>query len=264
MPVDATNLRFDLALAARYTSAAQRIRVMSEAWAATHLYCPECGSRPLQRYPHNARAADLLCPKSSCGEQYELKSGKRIGRKVVNGDYVTLLQRLQSISNPNLILLSYQPDTHFVNTVQIVPRLLFTPAAIEPRKRLSAPARRAGWQGCNILLENISSTGLIKIIDNGVFIPEVNVRLQWASLSFLKKTGDIKERTWLLSTLRLIESFKQREFNLAEIYSREADFVNMFPSNKHIKAKLRQQLQRLRDAGQIEFLGMGRYRRISG
>lgn len=257
-------MHFDQALAAEYASGTQKIRVMSEAWAAENLYCPQCGSRPFRRYPHNARAADLLCPNSSCGEQYELKSGRRFGRKVVDGAYATLLQRVKSVSNPNLILLSYRYEAHSVEAVQIIPRLLFTPVAIEPRKPLSPLAKRAGWQGCNILLENIPSTGLVKVIEGGAFLPEVEVRSRWASMSFLRETLQIGERTWLLSTLRMIEGLKQKEFSLADIYSHEADFADLFPRNHHIRPKLRQQLQRLRDAGQIEFLGMGLYRRSAG
>lgn len=36
-----------------------------------------------------------------------------------------------------------------------------------------------------------------------------------------------------------------------------------FPNNRHVREKLRQQLQRLRDLGLLEFLGEGRYRRQS-
>jgi type II restriction enzyme len=36
----------------------------------------------------------------------------------------------------------------------------------------------------------------------------------------------------------------------------------LHPENRHVRDKLRQQLQVLRDLGLIEFLGRGRYRRL--
>ena len=36
-----------------------------------------------------------------------------------------------------------------------------------------------------------------------------------------------------------------------------------FPENRHVREKLRQQLQRLRDLGLVLFLGAGRYRRLA-
>jgi hypothetical protein len=41
----------------------------------------------------------------------------------------------------------------------------------------------------------------------------------------------------------------------------EANAKSMYPTNKNVRAKLRQQLQRLRDFGLVSFLGKGRYRK---
>ena len=237
---------------------------MSEPWAANHLYCPQCGSRAFRRYVNNARVADLQCPDPCCSEQYELKSSKKFGRKINDGEYATLMKRLQSVSNPNLILLTYRAETYAVDTVQIIPRFLFTPVAIEPRTPLRDSARRRGWQGCKILLDRIPLIGLVCVVQGGVFLPEAEVRSRWASLSFLQKTKPVEERTWLVSTLRVIDELGRQEFVLEDLYRREGDFSKMFPNNRHVRPKLRQQLQRLRDGGLIEFVGRGRYRRLVG
>ena len=52
------------------------------------------------------------------------------------------------------------------------------------------------------------------------------------------------------------------EFQLSDVYSFEEVLSIKHPKNNNIQAKIRQQLQFLRDKGYIEFLGHGRYRKI--
>jgi hypothetical protein len=52
------------------------------------------------------------------------------------------------------------------------------------------------------------------------------------------------------------------EFSLGDARKHEAVLAQMFPQNRHIDAKIRQTLQLLRDRGQLEFLGGGRYRKL--
>ena len=49
------------------------------------------------------------------------------------------------------------------------------------------------------------------------------------------------------------------EFSLAEVYASARELARLHPSNRHIEDKIRQQLQRLRDMGFLEFQGRGRY-----
>ena len=66
---------------------------------------------------------------------------------------------------------------------------------------------------------------------------------------------------WNQITLRGALSFGGREFESSELYlACRADAKREYPKNKNPNAKLRQQLQFLRDMGLIEFLGAGRYR----
>jgi len=54
------------------------------------------------------------------------------------------------------------------------------------------------------------------------------------------------------------------EFMSTDIYKFETHFKHLFPSNRHIRPKLQQTLQYLRDDGLIKFLdGKGTYKRIS-
>lgn len=48
----------------------------------------------------------------------------------------------------------------------------------------------------------------------------------------------------------------------ADVYAYSSDLMKKHPWNSNINAKIRQQLQVLRDKGFIEFAGRGKYRKI--
>ena len=52
------------------------------------------------------------------------------------------------------------------------------------------------------------------------------------------------------------------QFDLQQVYAFEQVLSVQFPENKHIKDKIRQQLQILRNQNVIEFLGGGKYIKI--
>ncbi len=74
--------------------------------------------------------------------------------------------------------------------------------------------------------------------------------------------GNLASRTWLIDTLRCLDRLAP-DFTLADVYGFEAELRVRHPANQHIRPKLRQQLQRLRDTGLVLFLGAGRYRRVT-
>jgi len=59
--------------------------------------------------------------------------------------------------------------------------------------------------------------------------------------------------------MNCIESLEKKEFKLSEIYEFEKDLKILHPENNNIKAKIRQQLQFLRDQGYLKFLEKGSY-----
>jgi type II restriction enzyme len=54
--------------------------------------------------------------------------------------------------------------------------------------------------------------------------------------------------------MNCIESLNKNEFSLQEIYKFENDLKIIHPENNNIKAKIRQQLQFLRDKNYLKFL----------
>jgi type II restriction enzyme len=57
-----------------------------------------------------------------------------------------------------------------------------------------------------------------------------------------------------------VRGIGRNEFTLAEVYAQEAALARLHPQNLHVRDKIRQQLQCLRDLGFVEFLGGGSYR----
>jgi type II restriction enzyme len=252
------DLDFDRRLGQAYRSGAQRIRRMSEDWFARQMYCAACGNTALQPHPNNARGNDFFC--TACPAQYELKSGKSaLGPTVPDGAYDTMVRRLeQQGGGPHLALLQYCPDRLCVRDLVLVPAPLLTKDMIVRRPPLGPAARRAGWVGCNIRIGDVPAAGRISVIQNGEAAPPARIVAGMRRAAAVG--GSLETRSWLVETLRCIDQLG-RDFTLAELYAFEPAFRTRFPSNRHIRPKLRQQLQRLRDAGLIAFLGAGRYRR---
>jgi len=241
-----------------YQSASQRIRVSSEAWVRRWLYCPNCGQEELSQAAANKPALDFFCP--GCQEQFELKSKKGgFGPKVVDGAYDSLCQRLSSNSNPNFAFLSYNGNTQTVEQLFVVPKHFFVPDIIERRKPLSPTARRAGWVGCNIRLSQVPEAGKIHIVRNGHPLSKATVQELWHKTLFLREKK-LEARGWLIEVMACCDALVKSEFEIEDIYEFERHLSALYPGNNNVKAKIRQQLQVLRDAGYLEFLGGGRYR----
>jgi len=253
------NLSFQIDLAQNYKSPSQRVRVLTENWVSNHIYCPNCGNINIDKYKNNKPVFDFFC--SNCKEVYELKSKhEKFGSKIVNGTYGTMIERLNDSNNPNFFLLNYDLQKLIVLNLFVIPKHFFIPDIIEKRKALTQTARRAGWVGCNIILKSIPQTGKIFFIKNRKVEPKDKVLAEWQKTLFLREEKKISAKGWLLDIMKCIEELGNKEFSLDEVYAFENILSNKHPDNKHIKDKIRQQLQILRDKGYLEFMGQGNYR----
>jgi type II restriction enzyme len=133
-----------------------------------------------------------------------------------------------------------------------------SPSIIEKRKALSSTAWRSGWIGSNILIGRLPLDARIQIIEDGTPIDKNTVREDWEQFLFLKNQS-MQSRGWMADVLASVRKLDKEIFALAEAYFFEDELARLHPRNKHIRPKIRQQLQVLRDHGIIEFLGKGRY-----
>lgn len=170
-----------------------------------------------------------------------------------------MCERLAASNSPNLILMNYSLASMSVQNLCVIPKQFFTRAMIEKRKPLAANARRAGWIGCNILLSRVPDSGKIFLVRDGRTLPKETVLDKWQGTAFLRNES-VGARGWLIEIMKCVESIRKHEFELSDVYAFEDSLRRIYPGNRHIKQKIRQQLQVLRDNGYLEFVSRGSYR----
>ena len=181
------------------------------------------------------------------------------GKKVLDGSFRTKCDRLAANNNPNLFLLNYDLKQLSVINLLVVPKHFFVREIIEERKPLAPTARRAGWIGSNILLNQIPHSGKIFIVRNGQPEPKDSVLESWNRTLFLRDQGQ-EERCWIIEVMKCVEAIGKLEFEIADVYAFEDRLSRLYPGNQNVKPKIRQQLQFLRDRGYLDFVSRGYYR----
>jgi predicted Rdx family selenoprotein len=178
---------------------------------------------------------------------------------VLDGAFRTKCERLSANNNPSLFLLNYDIKQHTVTNFFIVPKHFFIREVIAERKPLSATARRAGWIGSHILLDQIPQAGKIYVVRDGLPIPKELVLGEWQRSLFLRDQS-LEARGWLIEVMKCVEAIGKSEFEIDDVYAFEGRLSGLYPNNRHVKQKIRQQLQVLRDRGYLDFVSRGYYR----
>ncbi len=129
---------------------------------------------------------------------------------------------------------------------------------VRGRPPLGSKACRAGWVGCNILLDRLPSDAKVYLLLDREETPPAEVRARWRRFEFLQD-GSHESRGWTADVLACEGRLNQKMFTLEDVYGFEDDLASLHPRNRHVRAKIRQQLQVLRDQGIIKFLGRGNY-----
>ena len=100
------DLNFNTSLSEKYHSKPQIARVLTESWVNDNMYCPRCGNVHINHFPNNRPVADFFCP--NCKNEYELKSKTGpINKKINDGAYSTMIERINSYQNPDFLLVIY-------------------------------------------------------------------------------------------------------------------------------------------------------------
>ena len=246
-------------LATAYKSRSQIARIITEDWALRNLYCSACVAAKVSQSVANTRAVDFAC--GECGATYQLKSGVSWNERIPDAGYEAMVSAIRGDNVPNLLVMQY--SSHWrVRNMLLVPGFFFTEAAIQKRNPLGPHARRAGWVGCNINLRAIAPEGKIRIVSEEVALNPQTVRQQYETIKAFARLG-VALRGWALNVLRLIHEMHRPVFKLADVYAFEERLCAIYPNNRNVRAKIRQQLQVLRDFGILEFLGNGNYRLLT-
>ena len=255
------NFKFNMDLIANYKSNSQISRVLTENWVEKNMYCPICGKSYIDRYENNHPTGDFYC--LDCNSDFELKSkqstSEKLSKTIADGEYSTMISRITSLKNPNFFFMMY--NNYTVQNFILIPNHFFTPEIIIRRNPLGPHARRAGWTGCNINISSIPESGKIFLIKNQVQIPQETVINNYKKTKTLI-THNLNFRGWIMDVLSCIERIPAQDFTLNQVYEFERELKVKHPDNNHVKDKIRQQLQYLRDKGFIEFVSPGHYRKI--
>jgi type II restriction enzyme len=254
-------LTLDPDVAEGYSSKAQRSRVITEAWAARNLYCLNCGADTVEAHRPGKRVEDFRCPTCDRRTQLKAKRGGH-GGKVANSAYEPKIRAIRANEAPDYAFMGFDPDSWRVTDLFVVPGHFMTPTVVEKREPLSSDARRSGWVGSNILLDRIPEAGRIEVVEDGEVVSREDARKMFEQTAFLAGEGDVK-RDWTTAVMDCIDELSVQpgeRFELADVYSFEDRLAETYPNNRHVRAKIRQQMQVLRDQGLIEFLGDGEYR----
>jgi len=250
------NLQCRAELGVKYKAGSQIARVISEDWCSRELYCAGCTSGRLSSSRVNTPAIDFVCPE--CDQCFQLKSLKTWNQtKIPDAGYASMVRAIRSDRVPNLLILQYSADW-LVKNLLLVPGFFFSETIIEKRPPLSPKARRAGWVGCNILLDRIPLDGKIPLVANGSIVAEEQVRDEFSRIRRLAEVPPAV-RGWTLDVLTAIRKLAKTRFSLRELYQLEPYLQNLHPKNRNVRPKMRQQLQILRNLGLLEFTSPGNY-----
>lgn len=113
------------------------------------------------------------------------------------------------------------------------------------------------------MINKIPDQGKIFIISNGKICDKRDI-VNHVNISNRLITKNIISRGWLMEILNCINLISTIEFNLNDMYNFEDYLHEKFSNNNNVRAKIRQQLQILRDRKVIEFVGRGKYRKLFG
>ena len=250
------DLRCDIDTAIGYKARSQVARRITENWCARELFCAACSSNTLNPTKNNTPSTDFVCP--ICCATYQVKSSTRPPKnRVVDAAYSAMLAAIRNDATPHLIVLHYTRSWSIQNAL-LVPRFFLTESTIERRKPLASTARRAGWVGCNILLDKVPEQGRIPFVCSGTVVTPTRVRSRFRAISTMAGLHP-NQRGWLVDVMRVMDAIGRDTFDLADLYGQEKELSDLHPNNRNVRPKIRQQLQVLRDLGVIEFLGSGRY-----
>ena len=220
-------------------------------------YCPACLGT-LSPNKANCKAIDFVC--TQCAIPFQLKSTKsRIGPKVPDGSYDAMVSAIRSDASPALMLLRYELSSWEVHDLFVIPSFALPEQAIIRRRPLGPLARRAGWVGCNIDLNLVALEARVPLVSARGVVPKGQVAAQYARLRPLKEIAS-KQRGWTLAVLNAIQSRLRERFSTVDAYSIEPELTALFPGNKNVRPKIRQQLQVLRDIGILEHTERGWWR----
>lgn len=132
--------------------------------------CPRCNrERQFRKLPTNFECADVIC--KFCGYLAQVKATRLpdgstdLPRRFMSAAWKPQHERIIAGIFHGLYLVSYKQDEKTLVRIDFVPPhvLEAAPEVFEPRKPLSANAKRAGWTGYSLNIDALPSVGIKQV-----------------------------------------------------------------------------------------------------
>ena len=157
-----------------------------------------------------------------------------------------MMNAIRQDEMPSLYFMQYELASWSVRNLLLVPHFAFPPSAIIKRNPLHQLQDAQSWIGCNFALNRIPVEARIAVVTESQISPAAEVREKFKRVKPLKEIS-ITERGWTLDVLNAIRCLGKTEFTTADTYVFERELEQLHPDNRHVRDKIRQQLQVLRD-----------------
>lgn len=150
-------------------TARQQLGVKGEEAVRRHVACPRCNKRRhLTRLPTNFQCADVIC--KFCGFLAQVKAttlpkgSSHLPPRILGAAWGPQHEQIVAGIYHGLYVVGFSAAGRLVR-IDYVPAhvLQATPQAFEPRKPLSATAKRAGWRGFIYNLEKLPAIGVKQV-----------------------------------------------------------------------------------------------------
>jgi type II restriction enzyme len=252
------DLKFNSELVAEYKSKSQIARVLTEDWVEENTFCPNCGQDKIIAFSNNNPFGDFFC--DNCQENFELKSKiNSFGRRVLDGAYHIIIEKILSRTNPNFCLLAYDNSSWTVRDFAIIPKHFFR-AEMIIRNRTPLKRNKTYFMS-SVDLSGVPDVGKIFLVKNSAVLDKRKILDEWNKTVFLRNQTN-EAKGWTLDVLTCLDRIYKKEFTSDDVYEFESELKIKYPSNNTIKDQIRKQLQILRDRNIVEFVSPGRYRKI--
>jgi type II restriction enzyme len=140
-------------------------RIVGEAceeYIKNNIKCIRCNEINYEKCKTNEKSKDLIC--ISCNQKFQIKAKSATQKQVNNiknkdifktigGEYSTTVKNINEQIDYLIIL--YEKQSYKIINILYIKYKNINFNCIIPRKPLSITAKRSGWQGCNIIFDNI-------------------------------------------------------------------------------------------------------------
>lgn len=160
--MDLNELISQIKLQNNWKSESRLVGEACEYYVKNEVKCFRCKSNNFEKCKTNEKSKDLIC--ITCNQMYQIKAKCITCKQVDNikckgkfntigGEYSTTLNNINE--KIDYIIILYEKLSYKILSMLYITNENISSKCIIPRKPLSSTAKRAGWQGCNIIFDNI-------------------------------------------------------------------------------------------------------------